>query len=168
MVICLPKPLFVEEVVDTCTLRDRSLQLLGMCMSDPHGIVAPTAQAPCHHRLHIEYPLVLHPRENAVPQAIWTAGVFGVGRAIRCPWYLNNDNSPTTADELVASLGIVGTVAIQASNEKDSREGILRISGDRRSNIDRYGSALFLGLVDVGDMLFRQWIDPVSCSCHVC
>lgn len=167
VIIRLPKPCFVEEVVNSCALRDCSLQLLGMCMGDAHGVIAPAAQAPRHHRLHIEDLLVLHPCENAVPQAIGAAGVFRIGGGVRGAGDLDNDHGPATADELVAALGVVGAVAIEASDEEDGGDRVLCAGGDGRADVDWYGSALDLGFVDVGDMLFRQGIDPVACRCHV-
>lgn len=167
VIVRLAEPVFVEEVVNTGTLRNRPLQLLGMCVGDAHGIVAPATQAPCDHGLHVEYLLVLHPRENAVPQAIWTAGVFRVRWRVRCTGYLDNDHGPATADELVGPLGVVGAVAIEAGDEENGWDRVLWASGEWRANVDGYGSALDLGFVDMGDMLFRQRIDPVACGCHV-
>lgn len=168
MIIYSIQPMPIKEMVQTRSLSYRPSQVATVRVRNPYSVEPTATEAPCNYVAHVKNPLVAHPRENAIPHAIWTLWILRISRAIRCPWDFDNDAGPSSLDKLVGPLGIVRTISIKACEKKYGGNTVLGTGFGRNTSIHWYYWLISTRCSGVWDPFLDHGIDPAADGFGVC
>jgi len=166
VVIHLAQPIWIQKMMTSRTMCHRSNKTVTMGTSSPDSIKATGTKTPDCDMSHIKLRSLRHVIQHTRPQTIRGLGVSWISGRIGCTRNLNNNSCPAAIGNLVCTLTVVGSVAVQSSHDQDDWNRMLtRFIWN--ANIDRNPRAIVTGGVLVWNyFLFDDGV-PQRCCLQV-